>query len=1143
VKIMERNAKTSSAKAGLSAVLANPFRGRGRGALISVSRGGGCGRRVWLCAAAGCMVVALGLLTAAAALAAEPPELQFDSAANIHPTRAELNMNGPEPPSGEKTYVREDRIEYAASESGPFTVVARGVSGTGAAGQHAPAGGLDALVKNLTPETTYYARFFAETANGGSATETLEFTTSSPSAPEVAQPRVVKYSHEYSHGGKGVISVGYTAEIETNDAETSYTFEYATKEAGPYSLFPSGATGKVSGESATTPEASFTGPGLKTTYYIRVTAENAHGRSSATTSLETESGAPNDVNVESSHITSTSAVLTGTFISEFETKWRLEYASSESGPWTTAGEGTLTEAEVKEGEGSVGPVELSGLSPGTTYQERLFVENAYGKRTSEEPFTTIGPPVVTTFATHALEGETIRVLGHLRGGFVSGEGYEAHYHVEYVSQAQFEADGWTGAVSTPETTVKGEGYGAVVELVSEALPGLKQGETYHYRFVASNTIPGDPVVEGGEETLTVPAPAPGEAPAACPNEAFRVGPSARLPDCRAYEQVTPVEKGATQDAFTYTGAIKFVGYLTGADGEHVLLHDPGVKWGSSPDPKQGNYFFSRTSKGWQMTPAKPAGEPGPIDFEPEVFNPDLTQVGFASSWQTSAATESPDVEFKVGPPGGPYQLAASIPHSKGAELVGESADGSKYVLASEDRTLAGHATGTTSGDDLYEFSEGKLRQLNVLGGSPGAPISTCGAAMPTFREEVGVVPVGYPPSTRTRSVESAVSADGSRVFFTDDCTHHLYMRVNGGETVDIGEYELIAADAQGTTLALRNSAGEVVGYDTETGRTAAPSSAEQATERELADLGIPIQHTPEAGDPFAHSRDSYFVGNVAGLPYRQREERQVYRYDSGEQMVECVSCASSFDPNPRFGAFFDGSNVLTDNNGTIEDTFDVESEGDPPGLPYQSLGGSANGDFVFFDTVSALLPQDVDGERAPEEGATGKAELGSEEYSPSSDVYEWRKNGVDGCTRVQGCLSLITTGKGGTLNEFLGTDASGRDVFFATDESLVSQDDDTASDIYDARIDGGFPPPAARPVECEGDACSTPLAAPNDLTPASATFQGAGDLPGALPEAKPKPKKAKKKTKRKRGAKRKVKRATKSARAGRAVHRFHGGAK
>src|SRR6201985_2984585 len=32
------------------------------------------------------------------------------------------------------------------------------------------------------------------------------------------------------------------------------------------------------------------------------------------------------------------------------------------------------------------------------------------------------------------------------------------------------------------------------------------------------------------------------AEAACPNEAFRTGPSALLPDCRAYEQASPVDK-------------------------------------------------------------------------------------------------------------------------------------------------------------------------------------------------------------------------------------------------------------------------------------------------------------------------------------------------------------------------------------------------------------------------------------------------------------------------------------------------------------------------------------------------------------------------------------------------------------------------
>jgi len=261
-------------------------------------------------------------------------------------------------------------------------------------------------------------------------------------------------------------------------------------------------------------------------------------------------------------------------------------------------------------------------------------------------------------------------------------------------------------------------------------------------------------------------------------------------------------------------------------------------------------------------------------------------------------------------------------------------------------------------------------------------------------------------------------------------------------------------------------------------------------------------------------------------------------------VVECVSCASPFDPNPRFGALFNGRDTVGDNNGNKEATFTTD-EAEWNLIPFNSLGGSANGDFAFFDTISALVPQDVDGERAPESNSrAAAAELYSEEFSPSSDVYEWRKNGVDGCTRVEGCVSLITTGKGGVLNEFLGTDASGRDVFFATNESLVLGDQDTASDIYDARIGGGFAAPPPRPAECEGDSCSAPAAAPSDLTPASATFQGAGDLPGAMPEAKP-TQKQKKKTKRKRKKRARAKsggrKAGRSTHATRAVHRVHGG--
>jgi hypothetical protein len=86
----------------------------------------------------------------------------------------------------------------------------------------------------------------------------------------------------------------------------------------------------------------------------------------------------------------------------------------------------------------------------------------------------------------------------------------------------------------------------------------------------------------------------------------------------------------------------------------------------------------------------------------------------------------------------------------------------------------------------------------------------------------------------------------------------------------------------------------------------------------------------------------------------------------------------------------------------------------------------------------------------------------------------------------------------------IGTTPSGSDVFFITHSSLVPQDKDTSGDVYDARIGGGFPTPSPA-LECEGDTCSTPAGLPNDATPSSFTFTGAGNLISPfVPPVKPK---------------------------------------
>ncbi len=998
---------------------------------------------------------------------------------------------------------------------------------------------------------------------------------------------------------------GELGHFSTENQPVSWAFEYAGSEAGPWTLVP-GASGTVTqAEMEAHPmdvplAATFAGLTAEVVYYVRLTATNASGTRTAPFETEESTGEKRDYRCEAvpfyptfvrvqefTGIKGTAAELKGFFKPHGEeVHWQFEYANSENGEFHVAPgvSGTTPAGEENEAGFSSVSGDLSGLSPATTYYVRLFAESEpapgvhKGATSPVKSFETAGPPTATTYAVHSVSGEDMVALGA-----VDPHGADSHYHFEYVSQQHFEEQGFAGAATTSEMDA-GSGYAYVG--AGGDLPELQPGVTYRYRLIASNEA-APQGVHSGEQTLTVPVLPEVGVSEGCPNEALRIGPSAALPDCRAYEQVTPAEKNGAQDTDTGIGITDE--FRVSEDGEHFMLHAPGTQWGSSPDASKSNYFFSRTSGGWQMTSATPQPQAAIDSYVPVVFNPDLTEAGMQVGWDDSPVSASPTVELQVGPPAGPYLSIASIPRkyvTSNPLLVAASPDLGKLIIGTEDRALVpGHVSATKSGNDLYEYSEGQLRQVNVQSGTPGAPIGTCGAAMTRGIEGLAIRPRGGGAPT---SSAHSVSSDGARVFFYavsgSQCPAHeqleselenggpqthLYERVNGVETVDIGEYKFLAANSQGSSLLLEHVNGgahEAFLYDTGT-QTAehlftVPGQFFVKVSADFSTIYISTQAalTPEgqAGtgqsalyrydvssktlhyvplyfseivNVSADGRYLVFEGTSGGFPGvpgglgRDEVGKQIYRYDSSENVIECISCASPFDPRPRFA-----STALYAIYG-----FD--------GTPSQVFA-SENGDFVFFETPDALVPQDSDGEIGPstEPGAE------PEEFfrSRSSDVYEWRREGVDGCAAVEGCLALISGGRGGGyLSELVGASPSGRDVFFATHESLVPQDTDTAGDVYDARIDGGFPPPPPAAVECEGDSCAVPFVAPNDLTPSSASFQGAGDVVASAPESSETIKKATPKTKKRKKQQRQrraVKRRRKAAGVKRSVRR-PGGAK
>jgi DNA-binding beta-propeller fold protein YncE len=146
---------------------------------------------------------------------------------------------------------------------------------------------------------------------------------------------------------------------------------------------------------------------------------------------------------------------------------------------------------------------------------------------------------------------------------------------------------------------------------------------------------------------------------------------------------------------------------------------------------------------------------------------------------------------------------------------------------------------------------------------------------------------------------------------------------------------------------------------------------------------------------------------------------------------------------------------------------------------YQSRYLSDSGR-LFFNARDALVPSDTNG---------------------TGDVYQYEPPGVGDCTESSprfvpsngGCVSLISSGTSEEESAFLDASESGDDVFFLTLAQLTHKDIDGALDVYDARVNGGEAEPI-KPVECTGDGCQRPAAPPNDPTPGSLTFHGAGNL-------------------------------------------------
>jgi hypothetical protein len=154
----------------------------------------------------------------------------------------------------------------------------------------------------------------------------------------------------------------------------------------------------------------------------------------------------------------------------------------------------------------------------------------------------------------------------------------------------------------------------------------------------------------------------------------------------------------------------------------------------------------------------------------------------------------------------------------------------------------------------------------------------------------------------------------------------------------------------------------------------------------------------------------------------------VYRADASTPLAPAVACASCRPSGAPTGA----NALLSAHVGS----------GASQLTTHFSHALSDDGRRVFFSSAAPLAAED----------ANGKV-----------DAYEYDV--------PSGTVRLLSSGRDPADSWFLDASANGEDAFFVTRERLVGWDVDRAYDLYDARVGGGFPEPAAPPPACSGDAC------------------------------------------------------------------------
>jgi hypothetical protein len=637
----------------------------------------------------------------------------------------------------------------------------------------------------------------------------------------------------------------------------------------------------------------------------------------------------------------------------------------------------------------------------------------------------------------------------------------------------------------------------------------------------------------------VPASAFAEA---CPNAAYRTGPSAGLPDCRAYELVTPPFKEGAQAGLREQFPVSQFRRVA-PDGSRMILTSLGNFGDAKAASYVNHYELVRSPSGWTEKNIDLPGTEFAFD-ELVQATPEVTETIFEAARGQSAI----EVESKFG-----------VPH----ELFLRAKDGTLRALG-----VTGEYEGASEGfTHVFYVTEGALREYSSPGTTPilvgaavgggsydgisssGSRVFFTGAAGVLYAQldEAQTISLSEPsssdcaacdtdPETRAGSTFNYATADGSQVFF--ETTQPL---LGGDPSKNIYEYDFNnpAGPEDPDGRIVRVSAGnwgpagaqvEATYHISEDGSHVYFVAKGALSEATNSQGQAP---TEGADNLYVFERDARFpAGRTAFIATLASSDSTFWEYRKGAQGE------ASTTPDGRFFVFGSVADLTPDDTSTARQIFEYDAQTErlvrvsigqegfndngntniynaeiPPtsqyGLGKNGSKGqytglltvSDDGAYVVFQSAAGLTPQASDGLR--ESYTISNPEIPIVSYYVQN-VYEYH----------DGVVYLISDGRDTASYQeesdvrLDGISASGSDIFFEESNQLTSEDLDTQIDVYDARLNGGFPAHTSLLPSCIADSCQGQLSpAPVLLAPGS-EFQAGGNPPLATPPvaAKAKPK-------------------------------------